>query len=62
LTKDGLAARDQLVIQACQSHRVPLTIVMAGGYADNVKDIVDIHTHTVLMAARAAAPQLDVSP
>ena len=53
LTKEGLSRRDQQVIDACRrQHNVPLTIVMAGGYAPDVADIVDIHTTTVRLAAR----------
>ena len=41
------------MIDACQSVRIPLAIVMAGGYARDVNDIVDIHASTVLLAANA---------
>ncbi len=51
LTKPGLAQRDRMVIQACQAAGVPLIIVMAGGYARDIEDIVDIHAATVLAAA-----------
>lgn len=51
LTKQGLAARDAMVIDACLRHDLPLAISMAGGYAADVADIVDIHCATVLAAA-----------
>lgn len=54
LTKAGLLARDQRVIDACRARGLPLAIAMAGGYADSVDDIVDIHFATVTAAARAA--------
>ncbi len=54
LSKAGLAERDRQVIEACTRHGLPLAISMAGGYADNVDDIVDIHETTVHIAARAA--------
>ena len=47
LTKAGLAARDRLVIDAARAAGVPLATVLAGGYAANVEDTVDIHTATV---------------
>ncbi len=53
LTKHGLAHRDQMVIDACRSAAVPLTIVMAGGYARDIDDIVDIHAQTVTLAAQS---------
>jgi acetoin utilization deacetylase AcuC-like enzyme len=54
LSKAGLAARDQMVLDACMRHDLPLAISMAGGYAADVADIVDIHYATVLAAAACA--------
>ncbi len=52
LSKQGLAERDLCVIDACRSRGLPLAIAMAGGYAEDVEDIVDIHFETVRMAAQ----------
>ena len=54
LTKDGLAARDRWVLQRCHEERLPVAVVMAGGYARQVEDIVDIHLQTVRIAAEMA--------
>ncbi len=51
LSKAGLAARDAVVLDACVRHDLPLAISMAGGYAADIADIVDIHYATVLAAA-----------
>lgn len=51
ITKDGLQARDQLVLDLCAGAGLPVAIAMGGGYADNVHDIVDIHFNTVRLAA-----------
>ena len=51
LTKEGLRRRDQFVVDRCRLDYVPLAIAMAGGYAPNVDDIVDIHFQTVTLAA-----------
>ncbi|TCO82434.1 acetoin utilization deacetylase AcuC-like enzyme [Plasticicumulans lactativorans] len=61
LSKAGLAARDALVFEACERHGLPVAVAMAGGYADDIDDIVDIHFATVRRAAahrpaRAHAP------
>lgn len=53
LSKAGLAERDRQVLSACQSHGLPLAVCMAGGYAPDVEDIVDIHAATVQLAAHA---------
>ena len=55
LTKQGLAERDRLALDACWTAGVPVAITMAGGYARRVEDIVDIHFQTVEAAARRAA-------
>jgi len=47
LTKHGLAERDRLVIDAVRAARVPLVTVLAGGYAEDVNDTVDIHVATI---------------
>jgi acetoin utilization deacetylase AcuC-like enzyme len=47
LTKEGLMRRDRLVLQACQARNLPVAIVMSGGYARRIEDVVDIHFNTV---------------
>jgi acetoin utilization deacetylase AcuC-like enzyme len=54
LSKAGLAERDHRVIEASRRHGLPLAIAMAGGYAEDIDDIVDIHFETVRRAAIAA--------
>lgn len=51
LSKAGLKARDAMVLEACLGRGVPLAITMAGGYAKDVRDTVDIHFQTVALAA-----------
>ena len=47
LTKGGLAERDRLVVATARAASVPLVSVLAGGYASDVQDTVDIHTVTI---------------
>ncbi|NWG72731.1 MAG: histone deacetylase [Parvularculaceae bacterium] len=51
LTKSGLAERDRLVLSRCRAHGLPVAVTMAGGYARDVEDIVDIHAQTIRLAA-----------
>ncbi len=51
LTKQGLRQRDELVLESCRAAGIPVAISMAGGYAKNIADIVDIHFQTVTTAA-----------
>lgn len=51
LTKDGLRARDRLVIRLCREAGMPVAVAMAGGYARNIEDTVDIHFSTVQVAS-----------
>ena len=50
LSKAGLAARDRRVLTLLRRERVPVAIVMAGGYAENIDDAVDIHFATIEIA------------
>ena len=50
LTKDGLAVRDQIVLQRLRQTGLPVAVTMAGGYAKQVRDAVDIHFQTVSTA------------
>jgi acetoin utilization deacetylase AcuC-like enzyme len=52
LTMDGLRARDRFVFAACRMRSIPMVVVMAGGYADDVEAIVTIHANTIREAAR----------
>lgn len=51
LTKQGLLNRDRLVFGACERAGLPVAVTMAGGYARNIEDTVDIHYTTVETAA-----------
>jgi acetoin utilization deacetylase AcuC-like enzyme len=46
LTKAGLRARDELVLDRLASAGVPVCVVLAGGYAEDVRDTVDINAGT----------------
>ncbi len=50
LTKEGLKKRDQIVIENCWKNQIPIAITLAGGYAYDIKDTVDIHFNTCLVA------------
>lgn len=48
LTKAGLAERDRLVVTAARAAGVPIVLTLAGGYAADVRDTVDIHTASIV--------------
>lgn len=50
LSKPGLLARDRLVFDAARGAGVPVVTVLAGGYAADVADTVDIHVATIRSA------------
>jgi acetoin utilization deacetylase AcuC-like enzyme len=52
LTKRGLAERDRRIFDLCRARGLPLAVTMAGGYAEDIGDIVDIHFATVEAAER----------
>ena len=49
--KEGLRRRDEMVVEYFSEKSTPIAISMAGGYAPNVDDIVDIHFTTIKTAA-----------
>jgi len=53
LTQEGLRRRDVFVLTRCRKAGVPVAVVLAGGYAVNTDDTVEIHCNTV-RAARDA--------
>lgn len=53
LTKEGMMQRDRLVFAAALRHHVPVCVTLAGGYARQVEDTVELHTNTVLAALEA---------
>lgn len=51
ISKQGLLARDQMVLSTARAAAAPLAIVCGGGYCDDIESIVDIHAATMLLAA-----------
>jgi len=51
VTKSGLAERDRIVLEMCRERGIPVALTMAGGYANEVEDTVDVHFQSVRTAA-----------
>jgi len=51
LTKPGLLARDELVLDTLRAAGVPVCVVLAGGYAEDIRDTVDINAATAAAVA-----------
>lgn len=47
LTKEGLKKRDEFVFSEAKKRKVPVAVVLAGGYAYKLEDTVEIHTNTI---------------
>lgn len=54
VSKEGLAERDRMVLGSCRDRGIPVAVTMAGGYARNVEDTVEIHLRSVETAASLA--------
>jgi acetoin utilization deacetylase AcuC-like enzyme len=52
LTKVGLRERDVLVIGEARRRRIPVAVLLAGGYAAEFEDTVAIHLNTIRVAQR----------
>lgn len=46
LTMQGCKQRDQFVIEQCFNHKIPMVAVMGGGYAEDIKLILEAHCNT----------------
>ncbi len=51
LTKSGLLRRDVQVLDTLAEHGIPVCVTLAGGYAPDLADIVDIHAATAAQVA-----------
>jgi acetoin utilization deacetylase AcuC-like enzyme len=54
LTVDGLRRRDAIVYEKCAEAGVPVAVTLAGGYAVDPDDTVEIHCNTVREAEKKA--------
>ena len=50
LSIDGLQRRDAMLYTECRRLHVPVALVMGGGYAREIADIVTIHSNTITTA------------
>jgi acetoin utilization deacetylase AcuC-like enzyme len=55
LTIEGLRRRDAIVLDALRQAKVPAVVTLAGGYARQQDDTVEIHANTLREAKRVAA-------
>lgn len=53
LTLQGLKERDRIIIEGARKLDLPVAILLAGGYAFDVKDTVSIHINTIKVAQKA---------
>ncbi|MEM9302387.1 MAG: histone deacetylase [Pseudomonadota bacterium] len=61
MSKAGLAKRDRWVLETLAAAALPTAVAMAGGYAPDVDDIVDIHERTVLTALARVSGHIPAS-
>jgi acetoin utilization deacetylase AcuC-like enzyme len=52
LTKEGFLERGRLIIGEARRRKIPLVVLLAGGYAHDVQDTVTIHLNTIKVARR----------
>ena len=61
LTKEGLAARDTLIRDTVSAAGVPICLTLAGGYAEDIRDTVDINVNTLRVFTRVS-PHVGSAP
>lgn len=61
LTKTALRRRDALVLDTLRGQDLPVCVVLAGGYAADVRDTVDINAGTAAEVAARTVPSAEVA-
>lgn len=56
ITMEGLKQRDEIVFSHARKHKIPVVAVLAGGYAVNTEDTVQIHYNMIMEAKRTHIP------
>lgn len=59
LTFEGLERRDQMIFQEARRKRVPVVVVLAGGYARKTADTVAIHVNTIRAALESTGRRVN---
>lgn len=53
ISKEALATRDKMLFEASRKNGASVAVVLAGGYAENTEDVVDIHENTLMELKKA---------
>jgi len=61
LTKEGLVERDTLIRDTVTAAGVPICLTLAGGYAEDIRDTVDINVNTLRVFTRVS-PHVGSAP
>ena len=54
LTINGLQSRDQSVFEEARKRKIPVVTTLAGGYARQLADTIQIHVNTIVAAKEVA--------
>ncbi len=52
LTKEGLMERGRLIIGEARKRKIPVVVLLAGGYAHDIQDTVAVHLNTIKVARK----------
>ena len=55
LSMEGLEQRDAAVLAACRRRGLPVAVVLGGGYAADLQDVVTIHANTCALLSACHA-------
>jgi len=50
VSREGCRRRDRIVLSACHEEKIPVAVVMGGGYSHHIRDIVEAHANTFRVA------------
>jgi acetoin utilization deacetylase AcuC-like enzyme len=55
LSLEGLQRRDRLVFERARAKKIPVAVTLAGGYARQLEDTIQIHSNTIRVAKEFAS-------
>lgn len=50
LTPEGCKQRDDFVLRQARDNNIPISVVMGGGYSEDIEDVVEAHCNTFRLA------------
>jgi Histone deacetylase domain. len=58
ISAEALKKRDRIIIESARKLKIPIAIVLGGGYAPEIEETVQIHLNTIRTAIKTYSRKL----